>query len=110
MAESSGAPSQLQEATQEDLDTSIDVDINPETATQQDSMNVDGANESTQADPLGVGTESLEPRIPAKKDATLREFLNKMDEYAPIVRSRFPFPSTHFASRPFPLLSHKQTH
>lgn len=28
-----------------------------------------------------------EARIPAKKDATLREFLDKMDDYAPIVRS-----------------------
>jgi len=29
--------------------------------------------------------EELEARIPAKKDATLREFLSKMDDYAPIV-------------------------
>jgi len=29
--------------------------------------------------------ELLESRIPAKKDATLREFLGKMDDYAPIV-------------------------
>lgn len=29
---------------------------------------------------------AFEPRIPAKKDATLREFLGKMDDYAPIVR------------------------
>jgi hypothetical protein len=28
---------------------------------------------------------SMEERIPAKKDATLREFLSKMDEHAPIV-------------------------
>lgn len=27
----------------------------------------------------------LEARIPAKKDASLREFLGKMDDYAPIV-------------------------
>jgi len=29
--------------------------------------------------------EEMEARIPAKKDATLREFLSKMDDYAPIV-------------------------
>jgi len=29
--------------------------------------------------------ELLESRIPAKKDATLRDFLGKMDDYAPIV-------------------------
>lgn len=34
----------------------------------------------------GLGPEIVEPRIPAKKDATLREFLGKMDDYAPIVR------------------------
>ena len=27
-----------------------------------------------------------EPRVPAKKDTTLREFMSKMDDYAPIVR------------------------
>lgn len=32
--------------------------------------------------------EELEARIPAKKDATLREFLSKMDDYAPIVCPR----------------------
>jgi len=92
MADSSDAPSQLQEATQEDLDASMDAGINLESTTQQDSMNIDGANESTQADPLGVGAESSEPRIPVKKDATLREFLNKMDDYAPIVRTHSPCP------------------
>jgi len=34
--------------------------------------------------------EIVEPRIPAKKDATLREFLGKMDDYAPIVHSFIP--------------------
>jgi transcription initiation factor TFIID subunit 10 len=27
-----------------------------------------------------------EPKLPTRKDASLKEFLNKMDEYAPIVR------------------------
>jgi len=33
--------------------------------------------------------ESLntEPKMAVKKDATLREFLNKMDDYGPIVKS-----------------------
>jgi len=34
----------------------------------------------------GIQPEIVEPRIPAKKDATLREFLGKMDDFAPIVR------------------------
>ena len=28
-----------------------------------------------------------EPRLPTRKDASLKEFLNKMDDYAPIVSS-----------------------
>lgn len=32
------------------------------------------------------GAAGLEARIPTKKDASLREFLGKMDDFAPIVR------------------------
>jgi transcription initiation factor TFIID subunit 10 len=43
----------------------------------------------TMADQLPTTNEGSAPesRIPAKKDATLREFLSKMDDYAPIVRA-----------------------
>lgn len=85
MADSSDPASQQPETTQEDVDVSIEADVNANTATQPDAMNLDGANDSSQADPLGVVHEAVEPRIAAKKDATLREFMNKMDEYAPIV-------------------------
>ena len=37
-----------------------------------------------------VQPEELEARIPAKKDATLREFLSKLDDYAPIVSNLQP--------------------
>lgn len=86
MADSSDPTSLQQETTQEDFDVSIEADINPNAATQPDAMNLDGANDTSTSDPLGVVPEAAEPRIPAKKDATLREFLNKMDDYAPIVR------------------------
>lgn len=33
-----------------------------------------------------------EPRLPTRKDTSLKEFLNKMDDYAPIVRRRGPLP------------------
>jgi transcription initiation factor TFIID subunit 10 len=33
-----------------------------------------------------------ETREPTRKDISLREFLGKMDDYAPIVRSPLPFP------------------
>lgn len=100
MADSSDPTSQQQETTQEDLDVSLEADVNADAATQPDAMNLDGANDTSTADPLGVVPETAEPRIPAKKDATLREFLNKMDEYAPIVCST-PTP-TVFSPLSFP--------
>ena len=76
------ASTQASEPREDDIDASIDADIKPE-PTQPDSMNLDGANDplSSSVDP----PQSTEPRIPAKKDASLREFLGKMDDYAPIV-------------------------
>lgn len=70
----------------DELDPTVEDEINPD-ATQPDAMNLDGAND---AEPPAInGTvdaaAAFEARIPAKKDATLREFLGKMDEYAPIV-------------------------
>lgn len=54
---------------------------------QPDAMNLDGTNDAEPTAVNGVSdtTVAFEARIPAKKDATLREFLGKMDEYAPIV-------------------------
>lgn len=61
-----------------------------------DAMALDRNNDTTTADAAPALTSdangthdeapALETRIPAKKDATLREFLSKMDDYAPIVR------------------------
>lgn len=58
---------------------------------QADIPKLDGVNDErphpelpTAPDPGGI---EVEARIPAKKDATLREFLDKMDDYAPIVYS-----------------------
>ena len=38
--------------------------------------------------------EEAEARVPVKKDISLREFLGKMDEYAPIVCLSFPQPTS----------------
>jgi transcription initiation factor TFIID subunit 10 len=68
-------------------DTKMEVknEINQD-ATQADAMNLDGANDDAPtANGLPEVAATFEQRIPAKKDATLREFLGKMDEYAPIV-------------------------
>jgi transcription initiation factor TFIID subunit 10 len=58
------------------------------TQLEADAMNLDGANDTEPAAVNGMedSAAAFEARIPAKKDATLREFLGKMDEYAPIVR------------------------
>jgi len=70
----------------DDIDRSIEAELNPD-GTQADSMNIDGANDvdPSATNGVAVGTAALEARISAKKDATLREFLGKMDDYAPII-------------------------
>lgn len=70
----------------EEIDASIEADLNPD-ATQVDPMNIDGTNDMDPSSSNGMGgvAPALEARIPAKKDASLREFLSKMDDYAPII-------------------------
>lgn len=74
---------QTQEPRLEDLDPSAEVDVSQE-PTQPDSMQIDSITEDAMPSATEVPTAS-EPKIPAKKDASLREFLGKMDDYAPIV-------------------------
>lgn len=76
-------------ATGDDIEASLDAEM--QTADNDDSsqtktlagssMNLDGATDDPPAVP------QIETRMPAKKDVALRDFLGKMDEYAPIVRS-----------------------
>jgi transcription initiation factor TFIID subunit 10 len=68
----------------EELDPSVENEINHD-ATQADAMNLDGANDEAPTTNGIPEATAFEQRIPAKKDATLREFLGKMDDYAPIV-------------------------
>jgi hypothetical protein len=94
MADSITQPTQdtTQETLEEDIDASIEDDISKEPLrdTNTDTMQVDsnGASDTQQATQENPIAASAEPRIPAKKDASLREFLNKMDDYAPIVWTR----------------------
>jgi len=81
MADSSNSITQPTEPREEDLDASIDADINQDPATQPDGKTL----EPNSADDIDGVPEVAEPRILTKKDATLREFLNKMDDHAPIV-------------------------
>lgn len=83
-----------------DIDASIEADIDMTAPINPNSnaLNLDGANDtndssSTLAPELDPVGHHPDPRMPTKKDASLREFLGKMDEYAPIVcpTKRTPF-------------------
>ena len=52
---------------------------NPESITENDALPA-----GLQAD-APIASEEAESHIPQKKDATLRELLGKLDDYAPIV-------------------------
>lgn len=86
------------EPGEEELDASLDADVDmAETQQSTAAMNMDGAGDvdaPTAATAAGATASELDPVAPApdlrplgKKDTTLREFLGKMDEYAPIVRT-----------------------
>ena len=86
MSDSTSQPPDTKMEANDELDQSVENEINHD-ATQADAMNLDGATDDA---PNGVPEPAVafEQRIPAKKDATLREFLGKMDEYAPIVSTQ----------------------
>jgi len=86
MPDSTSQPPDAVMDANDDLDATVEDEINHD-APPADAMNVDGANDTEPAAVNGVMQDpvAFEARIPAKKDATLREFLGKMDEYAPII-------------------------
>jgi hypothetical protein len=86
MSDSTTQPIDSSMEVNEELDPSVENEIIPD-ATQPDAMNLDGTNDAEPPTTNGVPEvpATFEARIPAKKDATLREFLGNMDEYAPIV-------------------------
>jgi hypothetical protein len=65
-------PSEDNIKTEPDLDTSIEQDV---------EMNPDQPDEGPALDPMAPAP------TPSKKETSLREFLGKMDDYAPIVSS-----------------------
>lgn len=44
------------------------------------------SNEEEQVDPVAPASD---PKLPTRKDASLKEFLSKMDDYAPIVSTKY---------------------
>ncbi len=80
------------EPVEEELDASLDADIDMAGTQQPSSMNMDGGGDDNTATAAAAPAEldavesAVEAKTVGKKDATLREFMGKMDEYAPIVR------------------------
>ena len=52
------------------------------------------ANKDEEVDPIAPAPD---PKLPTRKDPSLKEFLSKMDDYAPIVSSFFTLPA-HFSN------------
>lgn len=93
MADSAIDPNASSPFHPEDPEVEVDADID---------MNIDtsAAEKPPQADAEMEEEPIVEPREPTKKDVSLRDFLSKMDDYAPIV-SPMLFamdPVYHFAS------------
>lgn len=73
---------------EDDIDASIEADIDMSGSSNPNVMTLDTSGD---LDPISTAelnpvASAPDPRVPTKKDASLREFLNKMDDYSPIVR------------------------
>ncbi|KAI9787095.1 MAG: hypothetical protein M1839_003330 [Geoglossum umbratile] len=69
-----------------ELDASIQADIDMDGTGNPNAMNFDGAGEAGPSGPnIDPVAPAIDPRLPTKRDASLREFLGKMDDYAPII-------------------------
>lgn len=100
MADAVPDEQQLDESISAEITTEGDENATQETEADSSAPNGiitgdDAAGAQTSQDqqqPGGAttGGAGLEARIPTKKDASLREFLGKMDDYAPIVLLPIP--------------------
>lgn len=55
-----------------------------------DAQQTQEAPQNPETDVHAAIAGTAEPRLPTHKDTSLREFLSKMDDYAPIVRPFLP--------------------
>lgn len=81
------APPPLPSTTEGDVDVDVDVDADAEMVDTQ--ANASATANGATSNPDQDMQESQAPPTAAqqnRKDATLREFMSKMDDYAPIVR------------------------
>lgn len=63
---------------------------------QEPASQADAAQNPQQAEEETGYAPLVDPRLPTRKDTSLREFLSKIDDYAPIVRIPFLPPFTAF--------------
>lgn len=89
VANPDGIPTQTEDNAPAEIEADVDTDLNPPNP-DQPTMNIDNAGETNEETAAHKDIPPIETRIPAKKDASLREFLNQMDDYAPIVSSPLP--------------------
>jgi len=84
-AQTQSQPANDESSFDQAADRDLDAEINDNPSS--DRMNMDG-NSDMPPHPTQVAHELppvIEPRIPQKKDASLREFLGKMDDYVPLI-------------------------
>lgn len=77
------------------LDVDLDVGMSGTTAGDGAASQLPGTSQTAGAGGQLNATEDLPPAMPppSRKDTTLREFLSRMDDYAPIVSLRSIFVS-----------------
>ncbi|KAF2227018.1 transcription initiation factor TFIID 23-30kDa subunit-domain-containing protein [Elsinoe ampelina] len=68
--------------TKDEFEASLEAELKPSQDASDTAMNLDGDGADNAPD---TDMPTIEARLPAKKDASLREFLSKMDDYAPII-------------------------
>ncbi|KAK5939067.1 hypothetical protein PMZ80_008370 [Knufia obscura] len=86
----SSPPAPQNDPPRENTDHDIDAEMADaqDSTTQNNNPNPDQDPNTTAADPTQTSTQpQTQPSLPpqSRKDVTLREFLSKMDEYAPII-------------------------
>ena len=107
MAEPSETSPQAADAGNEDVEKDLDADMDDagaDTAAQAPEASTSTLDHEPMQTDMQPTTSSLPHQN--RKDTTLREFLSKMDDYAPIVRAlTLPFPQLRKSSARYVLPS-----
>ena len=105
MADANGTGLTHSPPEENDDEVNNSINPNPDVSSSEtqgrtdDTVNLDSSGDplpaSLQAENVPIA-DAIEARIPQKKDATLKEFLGKMEDYAPIVCSRSSTTPRHY--------------